>query len=48
MDRIKHTPPTSGITTNEQGYFSLCNFTTEIKARRCTETAAGTWNTEKR
>ena len=38
--------PTSGITTNEQGHFSLCRFTAEIKARRCTETAAGTWYTE--
>ena len=46
MKRIKHTPPTSGITTNEQGRFSLCNFTAEIKARRCSETAAGTWYTE--
>jgi hypothetical protein len=48
MNRTKHTPATSGITTNEQGHFSLCRFTAEIKARRCTETATGTWYTEKK
>jgi hypothetical protein len=48
MNRIKHTPPTRGINTKEQRHFSLCNFTAEIKARRCTETAAGAWNTGKK